>query len=452
MMKRAIFLLCLAGLARAQNPPPLLEIKPAAPVKAEERLTLVKIDFIGLNKRAPDAALAVSELQAGQSVTIDDIEAAAQRLMDSGWFKKLGYRLKGKPEAITLTFTLEEETSANIPVVFDNFVWFSDDELAALVRSNGVIGFDGTLPEGGRTADVVKEILQTELNKKRIPGRVEHDTVASEGGANARLIFAVKGVALPICALSFPGATAVPEGALRNAAVELLNQDFSRYTAQYVALYKLRPLYRQRGYWKAQFQPAVGDEANDKDCGKGVRVSLPVREGAQYLWDAVSWGGQVSYTPPELDAALGLKPGEVADQTKFDKGLRELNQLYGRKGFLELLVKADPLFKDEQKRLGWRLYLTEGPQYKMGSLAINGLPPSDTEAARADWRIKTGDVFDNSYTEEFVKTSLLPRLSQLGPAVQGLKVKTKQSPNKQTLTVDVTIELVKADDKPPTNP
>ena len=442
-------LLCAtARPARAQDPPPLLDVKPTGPGKPAESVTLGKIEFVGLSQRQPETLLATCGLAVGQSVTLDEIEAAAQRLTDSGWFKKLGYRLKGASEAVALTFSVEEETSANIPVVFDNFIWFADEDLAKLIRDNGVFGFDGTVPEGGKAPEVIAKILQTEIDKKRIKGKVEYETLVGEGGAAPRILYSVKGLRLPVCALAWPGAASVPEVLLQRAAVELLGQDYSRYAAQVVARYKLRPLFRQRGYWRAQFQPAVAQFVKDKDCPDGVRVTVAVNDGPQYVWGETIWAGNTAYQPAELDAALGLKTGALADESQLDKGLRALNQLYQRKGYLDLLVKVETLLADKEKRVVWRLTLTEGPQFKMGRLLVNGFPPAETQAIAKDFQLKTGAVFDAAYTTPFVNASVMPRLQQLGSVVQGYKVVAKQSPDKEKMTVDVTIELVK-DEKPP---
>ena len=84
----------------------------------------------------------------------------------------------------------------------------------------------------------------------------------------------------------------------------------------------------------------------------------------------------------------------------------------------------------------------------MGRLTINGFPPAETQAIAKDFQLKTGAVFDAAYTTPFVNASVMPRLQQLGSVVQGYKVVAKQSPDKEKMTVDVTIELVK-DEKPP---
>ena len=432
--------------AQDTNPPPLLEVKPTGPGnKPVETVKLAKIDFIGLSHYTADAALSVSGLAAGATLSLDDIEAGAQKLSDSGWFKKLGYRLKGPASALVLTFTVEEETAVNIPVVFDNFAWFADDELQDIIRKNGVLGFDGTVPESGRAPEIIAQTLQELLAKNRLPGRVVYETLAGAGGENARILYSVKDISLRVCGLAFPGALVLTENELTRAAYELVGQDYSRYAAQVFAQYKLRPLYRQRGYWRAKFAlPTAQLVKDDKTCANGVRLATPVTEGAQYRWNTTTWVNATAYDAPALDAAWGLPTGEVADETKLDKGLRALNELYQRKGYLDLGVRSEPLFDDAAQRLGWRLTLEEGPQFKMGRLTINGLPPAETQDLQKLWQLKEGDIFDAGYAQSFVTGPVSTRIAQLGPAAQGLKIQLKQTPDKKNLTVEVVISVVKA--------
>lgn len=433
------------------DPPPLLEVKPATPAstQAGESVKLAQITFVGLQKRGPDAALSVSGLAVGASVTMDDIENAAQKLSDTGWFKKLGYRLKGTPQALTVTFTVEEETAANIPVVFDNFLGLADEDLSDAIRKGGVLGFDGTVAESGRAPEVIAQVLQDVLNRNRITGRVAYETLATGNGSNARLLYSIKDITQPVCRLTFTGANSVTPDELNRTAYELVRQDYSRYAAQVYAQYKLRPLYRQRGYWRAKFAMPTGRRVRgEKDCADGVELVFAVDEGAAYTWGAVQWTGATAYTAPELDTALDLKAGAVADERQFDRGMGKLNEAYQRKGYLDLGVRAEPTFDDVGHKVNWKLGLEEGVQYRMGRLQIEGFPPVETQDLLKLWEIKEGDVYNADYAQSFVSGPALNRLKPLGSIVENWKVEYIATPDKQKQTVAVVIRLVKPKEKP----
>ena len=56
---------------------------------------LDRIEFKGLERVKEPEALEKSGLAAGQTVSLDDVEAASNRLLESGLFTNLSYKLKG---------------------------------------------------------------------------------------------------------------------------------------------------------------------------------------------------------------------------------------------------------------------------------------------------------------------------------------------------------------------
>src|SRR5882724_12463635 len=73
------------------------------------RMRLSKIEFSGLQRHSEEEAIAASGLQIGQFVDLPALDAAAQRLVDSGLFKKLSYRYRNTGEQAVVTFQVEEE-------------------------------------------------------------------------------------------------------------------------------------------------------------------------------------------------------------------------------------------------------------------------------------------------------------------------------------------------------
>ena len=69
---------------------------------------LAKIVFVGLKKLTSEQLIKVSGLEIGQTVNPDVLDAAAQRLMDSGLVHKLSYRFQTKADQGTVTFQIEE--------------------------------------------------------------------------------------------------------------------------------------------------------------------------------------------------------------------------------------------------------------------------------------------------------------------------------------------------------
>src|SRR5687767_14443122 len=140
----------------------------AAQQAASFRLAPLKIE--GAKRYTPDDLAKFSGLQAGQSITLADLQAAADRLAASGFFKHLKYRYVTSQSEITVTFEVEEAAS-NVPVIFDNFIWFPYEEVTAAVRKD-VPAFDGTLPTTEGAPDPIIRSLQALLQARGITGTV----------------------------------------------------------------------------------------------------------------------------------------------------------------------------------------------------------------------------------------------------------------------------------------
>lgn len=401
-------------------------------------MRLGRIEVSGLQRVTEAQVVEASGLEVGQQVDVAALDAAAERLLGTGLFTKLGYRYRTKGVEALVTFEVEEsKAERNIPVVFDNFVWFTNEELMRAVQ-NELPTFDGKAPESSGAVASITRALERQLRARKIAGQVNYMPSADMAGGNAKHIFSVKGVSLPVCALQFPGASAVAEKELVENSTPLLRADYSQEFVEGFAESTLKPLYWQRGHLRANFKrPGATVAAGTDKCTGGVSVNVPVEEGLAYSWEQAVWAGNTALTVAELDAALGMKTGETADGLKINKALREVREAYGRKGYIFLSLKPRQEFADATRRVTYGLDIREGPQFRMGALAVTGLGAADAKRLKEKWALQTGDVYNASYIDEFLKKNLM---SVARPGTMQ-KIETSVKPDRQKLTVDVTLDF-----------
>ena len=101
----------------------------------QERMTLDRVEFVGQKRLTISQLTSLSELKVGQVVDRDIFDAAAGKLLQSGLLRKLSYRVRSAKGRATITFELEE-AAANLPVVFENCVWFTEEERASSIRAD----------------------------------------------------------------------------------------------------------------------------------------------------------------------------------------------------------------------------------------------------------------------------------------------------------------------------
>jgi len=411
-----------------------------SPCRAQQPVTLRRIEFSGLKRLPPQQVIDASGLKVGDRVTRDAIDAAADKLMQSGLFRKLSYRVRTTGNEATVIFQVEESVKG-LPVVFENFVWFSEEEILAAIKAD-LPYYDGTSPAAGPTADKIAAALQKLLNRRNIPGQVE--SLPNVTKDRQELVFSVKGTRIPVCALHFPGASAIPETQLIKISQPVLKTDYSKKDIEAFIASTLVPLYRHLGHLRAQFEPLTVTPTNSPQCAGGVEVTIPVQEGPRYQWAGSVWDGNDKLTVTELATALGMNPGDLADAMKIENGLKKVREAYGHRGYLSAVVKESIEFEDGASRVKYRFNIIEGPRYFMGKLIIDGLAAADAEQLRAKWTLGSNAVFDESYVDDFRQTGLrefMAKLSQRSPSGTRVKSEVETRPNAQTQTVDVVISF-----------
>lgn len=407
----------------------------SSPCPAQNQTILRRIEFVGLKKMTVPQAIEASGLKVGDPFTPAIVDAAADKLMQSGVFKKLGYRVRTADNDATVIFDVEE-ASRNLPVVFENFVWFSEDEMARTIRQD-VPFFDGTAPEAGTTTDKIAAALQRLLGQKKINGKVEHMPYTNLATGRQEILFTVEGVKIPVCSVHFPGASAISEADLIKASQPLLKLDYSQKDAGVFAEHTLFPLYRHLGYLRAQFKQATATVEEGR-CPGGVGLTIPVDEGVAYSWGSADWTGNQVVPSGDLNEALAMKPGELADGVKIDNGLKEVRKAFGRRGYISAAVKESIEFDDASRRVSYRFTINEGQRYFMGNLIVNGLPEAEVERLRAKWTLGSNAVFDESYFDEFRLKGLrefMAGLMQRTGTRARVEVEMRPTPSKQIVDV-----------------
>lgn len=229
-----------------------------------------RIEVEGLEKLTADEVIATTGLKTGAEFSIPELDAAGQKLFDSGLFAKVGYRTSTKANLVTIVFQVEESKSGGSRVVFDNFVWFTNDQLVAAIKRE-VHSFDGMAPDSGTMTDAISHALQNLLKENHIQGTVEYAPELK--GNKQEHLFSVSGVPISICKLQFPGAKNVSEAKLVEASKQLTDADYSLKSTIAFANFILFPIYREVGQLRAKFLEPIPKYEGAANCKGGVELS-----------------------------------------------------------------------------------------------------------------------------------------------------------------------------------
>jgi outer membrane protein insertion porin family len=411
--------------------------KPLSAAPASER-QLIAIKAIGSKRYSEADIAAATGLQIGTPVTDDDLKKAARRLGDMGVFTDVAYSYSYSAAGTKAEFKVNDGEKF-VPVRFEDFVWFSDAELLQRIRQRAPL-FDGQLPLSGQLAEEVSNILQGMLVERAIPGHVEFNRSGPNDGPVDSIVYTVSDVVIQVRDILFTGAAESEMAALKAASERLTNREYSRTTLNALVQKQLLPVYYVRGYLKAKFgtpepkvvqQPSPQGNADVHNLTT-VDVIFPVIPGQQYKLTALNWTGNHEFSTEQLEKMVRAAPGQPANTVKLADNLKDVQKLYGSRGYVSATITPQAEFDDAAGTVAIRLEVNEGAVYHMGDLEFRGLDNSLTAKLRNAWKIRPGEVYDATYLTEY-----LPAAHKLLPTSLDWEVEPHVTANIRDKTVDV---------------
>jgi outer membrane protein assembly factor BamA len=384
----------------------------------------------------------LSGLAIGATVDRNAIQAGADRLGRSGLFTSVHYSFATDVGGLHLIFELQDAPA--LPVLFDNFPWFTDDELAQSLKQAG-IPFHGTAPASGDILDSICNALEKALAAHHIQATVTHALAPDPLTGDDLVVLQVAGSEMQIGAVQFGDALAANDSAIRNQVSALAGKPFSRLAVEKAVYPQLRQLYLSHAFLRSQFgtpQAELSGNPQSSLAKKDIVVVVPIQTGAAYNWGGATWSGNHVFSSADLDNLVkteGLSSGQPADGTKILALWDALRSSYGHRGYLDAQVQPAENFDDASHQVSYRVAITEGIQYHMGNLVLTGLNIESEERIRQAWHIAPGQVFDESYYEDFLSSGIAEALKGL-PAARD-KIGRYLQKNPQQATVDVLLDF-----------
>jgi outer membrane protein assembly factor BamA len=345
LLSLLLLLLCLP--CRLQAAPALRTALPQA--TADER-KLVSVKATGSIRFTSDDIAAASGLRIGFVAVDDDFKKASRRLAETGAFTDVAYTFTYSSAGTKLEFQVTDATKF-VPAHFEDFVWFSDDELRKRLHERLPL-FHGEIPLSGHLPDSVSDVLQAMLVENNVPGVVQYLRPSHQGGPTNVIIYSVSGILIRVHNIEFSGASADELPLLEAAAKKLPDREYSHSALVAFAQRQLLPVYHARGYLKAAFgQPmpkivklSPGDPAletrPDNPNEAFVDVTFPVTPGAQYKVSALEWSGNHEFPAEKLQSLVRVRPVDVANTVQLAQDIIGIKKLYGRRGYITASFKS----------------------------------------------------------------------------------------------------------------
>jgi outer membrane protein assembly factor BamA len=389
--------LLLAGLALLFASTAKLYAQNAAIPSAPLR----EIHAEGLKSLPEPQVVALSGLIVGAQTGREDMQTAADKLVQSGLFAKVRYNYQTRIDGLIVTFHVEE--AERMPVYFDNLPWFADSELNEAIKAKLPI-YDGKLPGRGAVVDAAADAISEFLAAHGLQAAIQHEVVASPIGDGTVQQFRLEGASLRIARVEFSDPALNASHAIQQALADVVGKPYSRTTVDLFLVEQVRPIFQQKGFLRAKLGPPevrLTGNPNQK-LPEQIPIYIPVDPGPVYHWKGVDWTGNSVVTTETLTHALPLKPGDVADGMAIEDGWEKARDEYGHLGYLQMRIDPVPTYDDQAHTVAYKARIVEGKPYRFAKLVLTGLSPTAEKRLHESWPISPGDLFDRAKYEQFL--------------------------------------------------
>jgi outer membrane protein assembly factor BamA len=345
--------------------------------------------------------IAMTGLQPGSQIGRNDLQAAADKLVQSGLFAKVSFNFQTKVFGVLVTYHVEE--SPRIPLYFDNFPWFTDSALGDAIRAKFPF-FDGTLPEAGAAVDQAGEAVQELLASRGLQVPLEHMVIANPNGEGSVQEFRIEGASFQIAKLEFSDPALLTSKAVQQHLSEIVGKPYSRMTIDLFLTEAIKPIYLQQGFLHVKLGPPEVRLAGDPNqkLPSQIPVYVPVAPGEVFRWKEVHWTGNTLVSEFTLNGLLGGKRGDIADGLQIEAGWDRIREEYAHRGYLDAKIDPAPAYDDPSHTVSYSVSVQEGPQYRFGKMVLTGISPAAERKLHAAWPIAAGEIFDKAKFEELL--------------------------------------------------
>jgi outer membrane protein assembly factor BamA len=381
--------------------PPILLLLTLAPNSPSQTATLKAIHAEGMKTFTEEQVAGLSGMQVGSQVGRNDLQDAANLLLRSGLFAKVGYKFDTHNNDVTVTFHAEE--NPRLAVAYDNFPWFGDGELTEAIRKD-LPFYDGTLPEGGTVVELAGNSLASFLTTHGLKAEIQHYVLANPLIDASEQEFVVMGVTQTIASVEFTDPNLTSNLAVQQHLSDVRGKPYSRLTIDVFLAEAIRPIYLESGYLRAKLGPAEVRLSGDpnKKFPEAIPVYVPSRPGAVYHWKELQWQGNNALSSETLKQAMRLNPGDVANGMVIEGGWERVREEYGHAGYLEAKVEPAVSYDDQSHTVSYKVAVNEGKQFHYHGITITGMSSAGERMIRDAWPLKPGDVMDKTAFEQFL--------------------------------------------------
>lgn len=159
---------------------------------------------------------------------------------------------------------------------------------------------------------------------------------------------------------------------------------------------------------------AIVGEPEAEATDQGIKLIMPVEEGALYRIGKLKVSGATVFSPEEVIRFLNVEPGGIANGKEIGDGLYErLRRAYGEKGHIQYTAEPTPTYRlpdgASEGIVDFKIDIDEGTRFRIRLIEFEGDAAATEGLLRNTMLIQEGEVYNQTRFEESIE-----RLNQLG--------------------------------------
>ena len=358
---------------------------PFAALAQEFRFSSIQVQ--GNERVDPSVIAGFADIPQGQTLSAGALNAAFQRVVNSGLFEDVSF----DPRGATLVITVRENPVINV-ISFEGNRRIDDDALRGVTESRARRVFSAAQAE--QDAAAIAELYRT---SGRFAAEVTPQIIERSGN-RLDLVFEIReGATVEIERLSFVGNRAFTDRRLRRVLSTTqagLLRTFVRtdtFIEDRVALDRalLQDFYLARGYIDFEVLNVASEIAREGDA---FFVTFTIREGQQYRVGNVSVSSEIAGVEPgDFERNVRVRPGVVFSPTVVEATIARMEQQASDRGLRFARVDPRVTRNERDRTVDIDFVLVEGERIFVERIDIQGNVTTLDRVIRREFRMSEGD-------------------------------------------------------------
>ena len=369
--------------------------------------TIKNIVFDGKMPYTQAALEAASGLKPGNSITKAGMQQAAQRLNDTGAFDDLQVTLDGPVKALSVIFKVKPvDPSKMLAVDLENFIWWQPGQLSAELCQRVPL-YGESVPEAGNIQQAIQDALTQMLAEKQIAAKISSRVTDATPAQPLRIVhFRVDSPDIRLRSFKVDDLLPTLAPQANKLLTSLAGSPYNEGSNGRGPTRRILDLYRDAGYLNASFDHL--DRGIDNPAADKINVDLvgSIKADGQYHVATIVWPGSPQISEKEFADASKLHSGDLASQKELRASLAIIDTAYRRQGYMDVIVDATPQLDSDAHLVTFTVNVNSGAQYHFGELNVLNLAPEARSQLDAAWKLRPGDVYDETYLVSFIKGNI----------------------------------------------